>query len=282
MKIKVKEEERNQINDYFSNLIDLPSYSTNLFIKYPTMIELNENGTALEIINKYYIDEEKNELLINEDYIKENYKQLLLINDNLNCRYQISLNPHDTSDENAVKNGTLVLKVNKIVNYNGNLGDRLDELDNFEKELNRIETEISNSIESFNTVHIPVTYMMIDIDFFNKVNDRFGHSTGNVVLKQFVDAILNFTKDYNIITGRWGGEEFVCVCYDIKLDKAKEIADKLRETIAQTEFEKTDHLTCSIGLTELKTGDTSAIVFDRIDQAMYEAKSGGRNCVIVK
>ncbi len=146
----------------------------------------------------------------------------------------------------------------------------------------RIETEISNSIESFNTVHIPVTYMMIDIDFFKKVNDRFGHSTGNVVLKQFVDAILNFTKDYNIITGRWGGEEFVCVCYDIKLDKAKEIADKLRETIAQTEFEKTGHLTCSIGLTEFKTGDTSAIVFDRIDQAMYEAKSGGRNCVIVK
>ena len=146
----------------------------------------------------------------------------------------------------------------------------------------RIETEISNSIESFNTVGIPVSYLMLDIDYFKKVNDKFGHSTGNVVLKQFVDAVVDFTKDYNIINGRWGGEEFICVCYDTNLEKAKEIAEKLKETIAQTEFEKIGNLTCSIGLTELKKGDTSAIVFDRVDQAMYEAKSSGRNCVIVK
>ena len=146
----------------------------------------------------------------------------------------------------------------------------------------RIETEISNSIESFNTVGIPVSYLMLDIDYFKKVNDKFGHSTGNVVLKQFVDAVVDFTKDYNIINGRWGGEEFICVCYYTNLEKAKEIAEKLKETIAQTEFEKIGNLTCSIGLTELKKGDTSAIVFDRVDQAMYEAKSSGRNCVIVK
>ena len=146
----------------------------------------------------------------------------------------------------------------------------------------RIETEISNSIESFNTVGIPVSYLMLDIDYFKKVNDKFGHSTGNVVLKQFVDAVVDFTKDYNIINGRWGGEEFICVCYDTNLEKAKKIAEKLKETIAQTEFEKIGNLTCSIGLTELKKGDTSAIVFDRVDQAMYEAKSSGRNCVIVK
>ena len=146
----------------------------------------------------------------------------------------------------------------------------------------RIETEISNSIESFNTVHIPVTYMMIDIDFFKKVNDQFGHSTGNVVLKQFVDVIMNFTKDYNIITGRWGGEEFVCVCYDIKIDKAKELAEKLKQKIAETPFEKIGQLTCSIGLTELLKGDTAPVLFDRVDQAMYEAKSSGRNCIIVK
>ena len=146
----------------------------------------------------------------------------------------------------------------------------------------RIETEISNSIESFNTVNIPVTYMMIDIDYFKKVNDQFGHSTGNVVLKQFVDAIMDFTKDYNIITGRWGGEEFVCVCYDIKIDKARELAEQLKEKIASTNFEKAGRLTCSIGLTEIKKGDTSPVLFDRVDQAMYEAKSSGRNCIIVK
>ena len=146
----------------------------------------------------------------------------------------------------------------------------------------RIETEITNSIESFNNVQIPVSYMMIDIDYFKKVNDQFGHSTGNVVLKQFVNTITEFFKDQNIITGRWGGEEFICVCYDIKIDRAKELALQLKERIAQTDFEKIGHLTCSIGITEINPGDTSAVLFDRVDQAMYEAKSTGRNCIVVK
>ena len=146
----------------------------------------------------------------------------------------------------------------------------------------RIETEITNSIESFKTVHIPVTYMMIDIDYFKKVNDQFGHSTGNVVLKQFVKTIKDFFDNQNIIPGRWGGEEFICVCYDIKIDKARELALQLKQKIEQTDFEKAGHLTCSIGLTEIIKGDTSAVLFDRVDQAMYEAKSNGRNCVIVK
>jgi diguanylate cyclase (GGDEF)-like protein len=146
----------------------------------------------------------------------------------------------------------------------------------------RIETEISNSIESFNTVKIPVTYMMIDIDYFKKVNDQFGHSAGNVVLKQFVSVILDFTKDYNIVTGRWGGEEFICVCYDTNIEKAKELAQQLKQKVADSTFDKIGKLTCSIGLTEIKEGDTSPVLFDRVDQAMYEAKSSGRNCVIVK
>ena len=131
---------------------------------------------------------------------------------------------------------------------------------------------------------------MIDIDYFKKVNDQFGHSVGNVVLKQFVAQILDFTKDYNIVTtkdynivtGRWGGEEFICVCYDIQIDKAQELAKALKEKIAAASFEKTGKLTCSIGLTQIKEGDTAPVLFDRVDQAMYEAKSTGRNCVIVK
>jgi len=146
----------------------------------------------------------------------------------------------------------------------------------------RIETEISNSIESANTKGIPVSYLMLDIDFFKNVNDKFGHSTGNIVLKQFVKAVKEFIKPYNIVPGRWGGEEFVCVCYDMTKAQALEMAEKLKESIANTKFEKIGNLTCSIGLTELKKEDKAPVVFDRIDQAMYEAKSSGRNCVISK
>ncbi len=146
----------------------------------------------------------------------------------------------------------------------------------------RIETEIKNSIEKFHSNKKPVSFMMIDIDFFKKVNDRFGHSTGDIVLKQFVKAVVDLIKDYDIVIGRWGGEEFVCVCYDMDVEKIKFLAKLLKDKIVEENFEKVGKLTCSIGITELKEGDTTGIVFDRVDSAMYEAKSSGRNNIIIK
>ena len=145
----------------------------------------------------------------------------------------------------------------------------------------RIETEIINSIDAFKANGTPVSFMMLDIDYFKKVNDKFGHSVGDIVLKQFVKVVNEFIEPYKISVGRWGGEEFVCVCYDMPLEEAGKLADKLREKIEQTEFKKIIKLTCSIGLTELKEGDTAQVIFDRVDHAMYEAKTGGRNRLII-
>ena len=144
----------------------------------------------------------------------------------------------------------------------------------------RIETEISNSIEVFNTKGIPVSFMMMDIDYFKKVNDKFGHSVGDIILKQFVKVINEIIAPNGIIVGRWGGEEFVCVCYNMSIREANKIADELREKIADHKFNNDIKLTCSIGLTEVHAGDTAQIIFDRVDQAMYKAKTGGRNKII--
>lgn len=146
----------------------------------------------------------------------------------------------------------------------------------------RIETEIGNAVEVFKSKKQTVSLMMIDIDYFKKVNDTFGHSTGDVILKQFVDVIVENVKDYNIQTGRWGGEEFVCVCYDLDINQSEKIAECLRQKISQTVFEKDNHLTCSIGLTQISENNTPKELFDRIDSAMYKAKNRGRNCVIVE
>ena len=144
----------------------------------------------------------------------------------------------------------------------------------------RIETEISNSIEGFNSNGKPVSFMMLDIDFFKKVNDEFGHSVGDFVLKAFVKVVNDFIEPYKFAIGRWGGEEFVCVCYDMNLEELKPIAEGLRKAVEDAEFEKGIKITCSIGLTEVKKGDTAQIIFDRVDRAMYEAKTGGRNRII--
>lgn len=144
----------------------------------------------------------------------------------------------------------------------------------------RIETEISNSIEGFNSDGKPVSFMMLDIDFFKKVNDEFGHSVGDFVLKAFVKVVKDFIEPYKFALGRWGGEEFVAVCYGMDLEQLKPIAVGLRKAVENTEFEKGIKITCSIGLTEVKKGDTAQIIFDRVDRAMYEAKTGGRNRII--
>ena len=146
----------------------------------------------------------------------------------------------------------------------------------------RIETEITNAVELFKSSNKNFSLMMLDIDYFKAVNDKFGHATGDLVLKQFAKLLSDFLNPYNIKPGRWGGEEFVCVCYDKTFDEIKELADKLRERIEKEQFEYIGTLTCSLGLTEIKAGDDSASIFDRVDKAMYDAKTSGRNCVMIQ
>ena len=82
--------------------------------------------------------------------------------------------------------------------------------------------------------------------------------------------------------GRWGGEEFLCVCYGNSFEQIKELAENVRKKIESVNFDSIGNLTCSIGITELKSDDTLKILFDRVDCAMYEAKLNGRNCVVSK
>ena len=145
----------------------------------------------------------------------------------------------------------------------------------------RIETEISNAIDSLKSKGRKCCLMMLDLDYFKKINDEFGHSAGDIVLKQFVKVVNDFIGPYDFKIGRWGGEEFVCVCYDKDINELKDIAESLRIKVSESSFEKVEKLTCSIGLTEVKKEDSPTVVFDRVDKAMYKAKSSGRNCVII-
>nr|MCR5405888.1 GGDEF domain-containing protein [Lachnospiraceae bacterium] len=79
--------------------------------------------------------------------------------------------------------------------------------------------------------------------------------------------------------GRWGGEEFVVVCYNKALDEALELAGRLRSTVERTQILESKNITCSIGVTEVKDNDKFEDMFARMDKALYTAKSGGRNRV---
>ena len=143
----------------------------------------------------------------------------------------------------------------------------------------RIETELSNAVDAKKKSGEPVAVMMLDIDHFKQVNDTYGHSVGDMTLKRFSQLVTDFFKGSDTVVGRWGGEEFVAVCYDTDQYEIKELAEHLRMKIASETFKAIDHITCSIGVTEILDGDEANSVFVRMDKALYDAKSAGRNCV---
>ena len=145
----------------------------------------------------------------------------------------------------------------------------------------RIETELYNAVEIVHKGSRKVSVMMFDIDFFKNVNDKFGHAVGDMTLKHFAYMLKDYFKNINAVIGRWGGEEFVVVYYDADADKAKEAAEGVRKVISEEEFKVAGTVTCSAGITEITTEDSFNTAFERMDKALYKAKSEGRNCIRV-
>ena len=143
----------------------------------------------------------------------------------------------------------------------------------------RIETEIFNAIEIVARTDRSVSIMMFDIDYFKNVNDKYGHAVGDMTLKHFAYLLSDYFKNINAVVGRWGGEEFVAVCYDADRNVTLGYAEDIRERIAGEEFKVAGNVTCSSGITQIKKDDDLGSAFDRMDKALYKAKSDGRNCV---
>lgn len=146
----------------------------------------------------------------------------------------------------------------------------------------RIETELANAIGIFESGNNSLALMMFDIDYFKKINDNFGHVVGDEVLKEFVCRVDDVLKDYGVLLGRWGGEEFVGVCCGKDFDTVCEIAEHVRKSVADKAFEPIGTMTCSVGVAPVSKCDTVKSAIARVDEALYEAKSGGRNCVKAK
>ena len=142
-----------------------------------------------------------------------------------------------------------------------------------------IETQLNNAIARRQNGNDPVSVMMIDLDHFKEVNDNYGHAAGDTTLKLFAKILLDTSVEEKASVGRWGGEEFVIICRDKDEEKAGEIAEKIRQRVEAYQFPDIFHITCSIGVTEIKKGDDFAGAFNRLDKAMYASKHNGRNKV---
>ncbi|HSX50000.1 MAG TPA: GGDEF domain-containing protein, partial [Cellvibrio sp.] len=155
------------------------------------------------------------------------------------------------------------------------LHDPLTELPNREAYNERAPIEV----QRWQRYGRPLTIAIFDIDHFKNINDTYGHQTGDRVIKVIGRSIANRLREVDFFC-RYGGEEFVALMPETDSETALAVLEKVRSVIASASFnykEQSMSITLSVGLTEFKTNDDLESAFERADQALYSAKSSGRN-----
>jgi diguanylate cyclase (GGDEF)-like protein len=127
----------------------------------------------------------------------------------------------------------------------------------------------------------PLSVIMLDIDFFKKVNDNYGHNAGDAVLKELVRRVIAELRPYDTF-GRYGGEEFIILLPGAFMYEVLAVSERIRGAIRNAPFDITPsglHVTASFGVAEFDFKENSDALVNRADIALYKAKKNGRDRV---
>lgn len=146
-----------------------------------------------------------------------------------------------------------------------------------------IELKVKQAFEEMQQFGRHFGLLMFDVDHFKQVNDRHGHGSGDGVLKVISETMSKSLRE-NDIVGRWGGEEFLAVLFDVDAGLLRHLAERCRTLVAESEVSSGDSrisVTVSVGATIVSREDSIESAIKRADQLMYASKSGGRNKITV-
>jgi len=171
------------------------------------------------------------------------------------------------------------LNISKEKAIQKSITDSLTSLYNREYMNIQLETLISKTRRD----NSDLSLMLVDIDFFKKVNDTYGHLVGDTVLIKVANILKTKTRDIDMVV-RYGGEEFVIILPNTNKQNAINLANKLNIEVSKIIFEELDNtnITISIGVSKYIKEDTMQSLIKRADDALYEAKDTGRDKVIFK
>ncbi len=153
--------------------------------------------------------------------------------------------------------------------------DRLTQLYNRLKIDELLQSEIDKAVvkgESFGIC-------LLDVDYFKKINDTYGHQIGDETLIMIAKSIQTNTRESDFV-GRWGGEEFLIISPAINEQNLEVLAEKIRQKVKGIPFEWFGPVTVSLGITMFQCNDTVKSLIKRADKALYQAKDNGRDCVV--
>jgi diguanylate cyclase (GGDEF)-like protein/hemerythrin-like metal-binding protein len=127
----------------------------------------------------------------------------------------------------------------------------------------------------------PLSVVLLDIDHFKRINDTYGHASGDIVLRELVEVVKREIRAADLLF-RWGGEEFLLLAPSTPHGAARLVAEKIRGRVQQREFAVAGRVTISAGVVEALPGEAANEIFERVDAQLYAAKNGGRNRVAVE
>ncbi|MEW6068779.1 MAG: diguanylate cyclase [Nitrospirota bacterium] len=205
-----------------------------------------------------------------DDYLPKPYNEV-----ELNARIYASLRTKALQDELREKNRQLEEVLLKVENLA--ITDPLTSLYN----RRYIEAAIEKEVSRTERYHSSTSCLMIDIDYFKKVNDEFGHQVGDMVLKEIAKIIKGCIREIDVLA-RWGGEEFLVLMPETKKENAGHAASRIVNTISNYNFPNVSRqVTVSIGVASIPDPsiESAEKLINASDFALYEAKRKGRNRV---
>lgn len=155
--------------------------------------------------------------------------------------------------------------------------------------------QLAHEVQQAEITERPFSILFVDIDHFKRVNDSYGHMTGDIVLRQVAQLLRSDLRSCDVVVpvdagtitlARFGGEEFVIVLPDTPIKGALVVAERIRALIGESAFHSSDRrplhqVTVSVGVaqytSEIDSFDFEGVI-ERADSALYEAKEGGRDC----
>ncbi len=152
------------------------------------------------------------------------------------------------------------------------MSDKLTGLANRRK----LDQDLSQETERKSRYGTPLSVILMDIDWFKNINDRYGHLCGDEVLIKLAATLRKHTRHADL-AGRWGGEEFMIICHHTQLAGANALAQSLQYEINSMIFPVAGHISCSFGVAELAVQETLEDFIQRVDSYLYHAKQRGRN-----
>ncbi len=303
LEVFLRTKEINQTKDLLQNVIDtdlslmLVSSGTKTILVNQTFLNFLSVHSLDEFKKKYTHISEVFKHVDNEDYLEAYIKDehwieyLQREQKNRNIKVLIEINGEDR--HLTVHSKEIILNEQKIhIIIFDDITDNLIQIKDLEnkatldpltKLFNRgkFNEVLAQEMQLAKTTSTPLCIIFLDIDFFKKVNDTYGHDAGDRVLVTLAEIISSTMRKGDFIS-RWGGEEFIITLQATSIEEASMVADKLRKIVSEYDFDTVKTVTISLGVTQYIEDEEESTFVKRVDDALYEAKESGRNKVIVR